>query len=282
MKSIIVGMVFTVLMMAPTSYAEEKLFITDILEKKEVEIMAAFGYGHISTNFYFGPPAPVSGKTVDDYFWSRYTLNVGLGHGLQVGVSIPYLFSEKAKNRFYTAPVEDTRFDRDGFGDISLLAKYLIFSETEKPFTLVAGLSIKPETASEDDWGTGATSITPGIALSTTVAESIRPYAAYEPTFRNHGKSDTHLVELGVEKELNDRVGLNAFLQAIFSTSSDRISSYDAYGLGLNSYIQIYPDLYVIPEVHFLTEGSADRRDMNAHLHPSRITQVILRFYYLF
>ena len=281
MKRIIVGTIFAMLLMSTTSHAEEKLLITDILEQKEVEIMARFSYVHQSINGDYEPHAPLSRKTTNDVSWLTCVLDVGLGHGFQMGAAIPYAFSDEAETRFYV-PGETTDFETDGFGDLSLRTRYQVFSERDKPFTLVGGLNVKLETASEDDWGLGATHISPYVALSSTIAQDIRPYAIYRATIRNHGQADTHAVTVGMEKELNERVGLDASFEIDLHTSSDRFSGYESYWFMLDTYIRICRDFYVIPGVRFITDTSYKNKELDIHWHQSRTTQVTLALYYLF
>ncbi len=269
-------------MMSPTSHAEEKLFITDVLAQKEVEARATFVYEHQSVHFYRKPPYLGTANQETDVSNSEYSLGVGLGRGFEVGVSIPYAFSERIKTRFDTFPSEIALDKGDGFGDISLGAKYRVLGENDKPFTLVAGLDIKLDSASEDEGGTGSTDISPFVAASTTVAKGIRPYAAYELTISNHGEADTHNFRLGAEKELNERAALNASFQVSLHTSSESLSSYEVYSFGIASYICIYRNLYTIPMIGFGVASSADLKDVDVHFDSSTGTVLGIGLYYLF
>ncbi|MDY6987520.1 MAG: hypothetical protein SWQ30_05625 [Thermodesulfobacteriota bacterium] len=283
MKRMIVGIVIGLVMMWLPCQAEEKLFVTDVLSKKEMEARVSFLYIHDSTDFYRRSPSFLMGNQKNDFFVSKYYLGVGLGHKLEVAAWIPYVFFDKLKNRFYSYPEPQTlHYRKDGFGDFQLGAKYRVFDEENKPFTLVAGLETKFDTASENDGGTGSTDISPFVAASATVAHGVRPYLLYRFTERNHGRKDTHSIRLGVEKELDERVGLNGFLEGSFHTSSDLLTSYEMYYFRVESYIRLHGNLYVLPGVGMAINSSADRKDMDLHFDSTRGIVVMLSFYHLF
>ncbi|MDY6954487.1 MAG: transporter, partial [Thermodesulfobacteriota bacterium] len=250
MKKMVVGIVIGLVMIWLPCQAEEKLFVTDVLSKKEMEARVSFLYIHDSTDFHRRSPSFLTGNQKNDFFASKYYLGLGLGHELELAAWIPYVFFDKLKNRFDSYPEPQIfRYRKEGFGDFQLGAKYRLFDEQDKPFTLVAGLETKFDTASENDGGTGSTDIRPFVAASATVTHGVRPYVVYSFTDRNHGKKDTHAIKLGVEKELDERVGLNGFLEGSFHTSSDLLTSYEMYHFRVESYIRLYGNLYVLPGV---------------------------------
>jgi len=282
MIRIIPGLVFAMLLISTTSYGAEKLLITDVLSKREAEAEASFTYARGSLHFYSPPPISATAKSTLNLSLLECSLGLGLGHGFQVEASIPYALSVRSGARYYVFPPESVRTRREGFGDIALGAKYEVFSEKEKPFSLVAGMGIKFDTASEKDWGTGTTDISPFVAASTTLGRAIRPYAAYQLTVRNHGERDTHVLGLGVEKELNDTVGLMPFLEASFHNSTDTLSSYETYVFGVQSYVRIYRDFYAIPGIGFEIDTPVRRKDIELRFDSSEGIQIGLSLYRLF
>ncbi len=279
MRKIVSVIIFAALTMWTTSYAEEKLLITDVLEKGEVETKASFQYEHVPEHLDL---VDTTGSRKTDLLRFEYVINMGLGHGLEVGAGIPYAISDRSRVRFHAIGLEPQYSRKSGFGDIEVGAKYRIFDENDKPFALVAGLDIKLETASEGKWGTGSTNVSPFVAASTTVGQSVKPYAAYTATIRNHDKADTHAVILGAEKELNERVAIDSFLKSSFVTSTDRLSSYENYLFVVKSYIHVYRNLYAIPAVGVGVFSSSDRKDVAIHF--DSLTEVAVGFslYYLF
>jgi len=283
MKKMIVGIFVGLALTWLPCQAEEKLFVTDVLSKKEIEARMSFLYIHDSTDFHRGSPSFLTGNQKNDFFASEYYLGLGLGHELEVAAWIPYVFFDKLKNRFDSYPDPQTfHYRKDGVGDFHVGAKYRVFDEEDKPFTLVAGLETKFDTASENDGGTGSTDVSPFVAASVTVANGVRPYVVYSFTERNHGKKDTHSIRLGMEKELDERVGLNGFLQGSFHTSSDLVTSYETYQFRVESYIRVYGNLYVLPGVGMAINSCADRKDLDLHFDSTRGMVVMLSFYRLF
>jgi hypothetical protein len=279
----IMGIVILLAMTWHPCHAEEKLFVTDVLSRQEMEASVSFLYIHDSTDFHRQRPSFLTGNQKNEFFTSKYYLGVGLGHELEIAAWIPHVFFDKIKNRFYSYPEPQTfHYRKEGWGDFHLGAKYQVFHEQDKPFMLVAGLETKFDTASEDNGGTGSTDVSPFVAASTTIADDVRPYGVYSFTRRNHGQKDTHSIRLGVEKELDERVGLNGFLEASFHTSSDLLTSYEMYYFGIESYIRLYRNLYVLPGVGMAVNSCADRKDINLHFDSTRGMVMMLSLYHLF
>ena len=282
MKRIIVGIIVAMFIMSTTSYAEEKMHEIDVLEDKEMEVIAEFAYYRSSGYVSHDPSGAAVESNKRKVSLLTNTLNVGLGHSLEVGVQVPYAFSDKIKHRSYASPSATRDYKTEGFGDISLLSKYRIVGEGDKPFTMVAGLDVKLETASQDDWGSGTTNISPSVAVSTKVGESLQPWAGYTATIRDHGARDTHSVILAAIKELNERAGFEAWFDASFHTSSDHIDSNESYNLGIETYVGMYRDLYAVLGVVFGTETSFDLRDVDQHVDSTTTSLAYFRLYYLF
>jgi hypothetical protein len=281
MKWIIAVTAAMIMMMPQICRAQEKLLVTDVLEKGEMEVGASFSYSHFSDELSSPGDALSADRTVDTV-GSGCALNVGLWHGLEVGAAIPYLFSERLKIQYPTVPTTTTRLSAEGFGDVVLRGKYRILGETDTPFTLVAGLDVKLDSASEDEGGTGTTDISPSLAASTVVAESIRPFARYTFVARDHGAGDSHEFLLGAEKELNDDVGLQALLEARLHTTSDTLRSYEAYVFEVQSYIRIWDNFYAVPKVIYTIRSPADFRDSDRGFNTATSVGATFGFYCLF
>jgi len=281
MRQIIAAMAITFIMVPQISRAEEKLFVTDVLEKRDMEIGVSFSYSHFSDELSSSSDALNADRRIDRV-GSGYAFNVGLGHGFEVGARTSYLFSERLKIQYPSVPMTTTRASAEGFGDIALTGKYLIFDETDKPFTLVAGLDVKLDSAPEDEDGTGTTDIYPSLAASTTLSEGLRPFARYTFVARNHGGRDSHELLFGAEKKLNENVGLQAGLEARFHTSSDVLSPYESYHFQVQSYIRICHDFYAVPKVVYAIRSSADIKESDRRFDSAKSTGLTFGFYYLF
>ena len=269
MRQIVATIAIAVMMVPHISLAEERLFITDVLDKKQVEAGITCGYRHYSHEIS-SESEPLNGDRSIDATYSGFSLNVGLGHGFEVGAWIPYVFSEETKVEFPTVPNRTYRFSADGFGDILLRGKYVIFDESDKPFSLVAGLDLKPDTASEEEVGTGTTNVMYSIAASTTFADDFRPFARYRFVARNHGAGDTHAFNLGAEKELSDGVAIEAYVDAGLHTSSGSFDKSETYEFVVDSYIRIHQNFYAVPAAVYgigtpTDEKYSDRRRESAY-----------------
>ncbi|MDY6989303.1 MAG: transporter [Thermodesulfobacteriota bacterium] len=281
MRRIVAAIAITIILLPCICLGEEKLLITDVLEKGEKEVGVFFSYVHESHEISFERTALNADRDYE-VMYTSCVFNVGLGHRFEVGAGIPYVFSARTKIEYPTVPTTTSRFSRDGFGDINLGGRYLVFDETEKPFTLVAGLDVKPDTASEDDGGTGTTNVAPYVAASATVAEDIRPFASYIFVARNHGTSDFHKFTVGVEKEFNEDIGLRVFLDADFYTSSDSFGSHENYYLNIGSYIRICNSLYVVPRVRYGILGPSDEKNSDRRWESANNLKLTFGLYCLF
>ena len=83
MRKTIAGLMGCLLLTATAARAEHKLLITDVLDAKELEAQATFEYVRQQASF----DAVESGRMIRNSTESRYSLGVGLGHGLEVTAS---------------------------------------------------------------------------------------------------------------------------------------------------------------------------------------------------
>lgn len=288
MKKIVAVTVFGLMMAATAARAEHKLLITDVLEEKQVEAQAKFEYLHQVGDLR---ELAETGKKKVNKLESNYSLGVGLGHGLEVTASIPYVLSEREKEAFEVASKYD---NKDGVGDFAFGGKYLIVGGEHKPFSLVAGLDLKFDTAGGNNAGTQTTDVSPYLAASTAVGHHLKPYAAYRAALRNHGAEDTHTLTLGAEVELNETVTVDAKFDAAFNTASDNsllfmkvpdrrgVKSYENYSFELGSYVQLVHNFYLLPSVRVVITSAADTRDGETRFASATGVGGGLSLYYLY
>lgn len=277
MKKMIMTVVGGLLLTTATAHAEHKLLITDVLEKKQVEAQAQFEYAHVRGDI---SAAGESGKLTSNTTESVYSVGVGLGHGLEVSASLPYVFSERLKVQMDGFAPE--REKRDGFGDFGVQAKYRLLGGEEKPFTVVTGLGLKFDTAGGDEAGTGTTDVSPFIAASADMGHHNTPYAVYRATIRNHGEQDTHTLSLGLEKELSHTVTLDAKIDANFNTATREITANEDFTFELASYIQMAHNFYLLPSVAYVVATDARAKSDDVHFGSIDGFRAGLSLYYLF
>lgn len=280
------------LVTATVAHADHKLLITDVLSAGDVEVSATFGYSHteydFTTNIWFSVNDPhgiteskyLTGRFTDDSVGSAYSFGIGLGGGLQLNVGVPYYFIDEATYRYdwYFWPTHRDR--RDGFGDFMLGLKYLLYEDASQSVAMVTGLEVKPRTAPTDRHGTGTTNVAPYLAISSKIGDSLRPYAAYQAVIRNHGAADSHVVSAGVEYPLSEIVTFKPEMEVAFITASNRMRSYESYGIGIESYVQLYDNLYLIPFVTTAVNTSTKAKDSSYDFDTATSVAAGLGLYY--
>ncbi|AJE03605.1 transporter family protein [Geobacter pickeringii] len=276
MKKTIVVMIGS-LLMAASAHAEHKLLFTDVLEQKQVEGQARFEYSHARGNI--SSPIDGTGTLTTNAVESGYSLGVGLGHGLELTASIPFVFTERAKAELAGVPEYEKR---DGFGDFALEAKYRLLGGEEKPFTVVTGLGLKFDTARRKDTGTGTTDVSPFIAASANLGHHYTPYAIYRATIRNHDAQDTHTLSLGLEKELNHTVTLDAKVDANFNTATRATTANEDFSFEVTSYIQVAHNFYLLPSVAYTVATNATSKVNDLRVGPVDGFRGGISLYYLY
>jgi hypothetical protein len=269
------------LMLTATAHAEHKMLITDVLDAKQVEARASLGYSYTENDFMVKSPFYQKGTIKHDVTCSSYSLGAGLGGGLQLHAEIPYYFSDK-RTYEYTSPVYPSRYGKTGsWGDFAFGAKYLVMGGEEKPFAVVTGLDVKFETANERKEGSGTTDVSPYVAVSTTI-DNWRPYVEYRATIRNHDANDSHLLALGAEYRINERVSLTPHANVLFRTASKVLNPYESYDFALDIYLQVARNFYLIPAFNAGFSSDTSLRDGSQDLSGAAFYGTGLGLYYLF
>lgn len=272
-----------VLLMSGVARAEHKLLITDVLDKGQVEAEADIGYSYSSNTFTVRSPFFQQGKATHRFSATDLSLDLGVGHDLQAGISVPYVLNDRVNFNF-TPPSRPPQHVRsEGWGDFVLSAKYRLLGGDDKPFTLVTGLNVKLDTANADKEGSGTTNYNPYLAVSTLAAGGkLRPYAYYSAIFRNHDANDSHILGVGMEYAPTSYVSLVPFIHVLFRTNSATVEGYESYTFGLSNYIQIIHNFYLIPSVSYNFGSPTRTIDKTQDLGGSEGYRIALGLYYLF
>jgi hypothetical protein len=267
-----VGLVFS-----PIAKAENKLFITDVLDPEQMETRETLRFTRSSdASFTSSSGQPGTGYRRT----SRATVSLGRGisDGLQVDAAIPYVFIDdqiEASNGVTTR-------DRSGVGDLDIGLKYRIAGAERGPYVVSTRLDIKPETADSSRAGTGATNVSPQLAASFRVGDSLRPYGVYQATFRNHGQANTHTLTAGVEKIFSETVTVTLEAAASINTASDTQTRYGTHAIALSSYLQIGRNLYLIPALSVSWIGEQRTIGGISRTDSQTVRASSLGIYYLF
>jgi hypothetical protein len=266
------------LVISPIAEAENKLFITDVLDPGQMEAQGTLRFTR-SSNVSFTASSGLTGSGYRRTSRATVSLGRGISDGFQLDAAIPYVFTDDQIDTF--SGITTTR-DRSGIGDLDLGLKYRIAGAERGPSVVSARLDIKPETADSKKAGTGATNISPQLAASLRIGDSLRPYGVYQATFRNHGQADTHTLTVGVEKTFSETVVVTVETEVSINTASDINASYNRYGIALSSYVQIERNLYLIPALGFSWFGEQRAISGLSRVDSQTVSAVSLGIYYLF
>jgi hypothetical protein len=261
------------LVLSSVAKAENKLFITDVLDPGQMETQETLRFTR-SSNVSF-----TSGSGYRRTSRATVSLGRGLSERFQLDAAIPYVLVDDEIN---TVNGVTTTRDQSGIGDLDVGLKYRIAGAAKGPYVVSARLDIKPETADSNKAGTGATNISPQLAASLRVGDSLRPYGVYQATFRNHGQADTHSLRLGAEKVFSETIAITLETDVSLNTASDTRASYDTYAIALSSYLQIGRNLYLIPALSYSWIGEQRTISGSLRVDSQTVTAASLGIYYLF
>jgi len=271
------------LLMAGTARAEQKLLITDVLDKGQVEAELDLGYSYTKNSFTVHSPNFQEGNVVHRDTFTDFSLGLGLGHNLQVGFSVPYVFTDRFSFE-YTNPSGQTYYTKsEGIGDFTINGSYRLLGNNKEPFVLVAGLDVKLDTASTDKEGTGTTDYSPYLAVSTQAARNkLRPYAFCRAVIRNHGAAKDFVLGIGSEYTPYKDFSLVPFANALIRTNSNSIKGYEVYSFGLQSYIRAEKNVYLVPKASYALGSSTSTTDNSQDLGGLEGYTLAVGLYYLF
>lgn len=261
------------LVFSPVAKAENKLFITDVLDPGQMETQGTLRFTR-SSNVSF-----TSGSGYRRTTRATVSLGGGIVDGFQVDAAIPYVLVDDEIN---TLNGVTTTRDQSGVGDLDIGLKYRVAGSERGPYVVSARLDIKPETADSNKAGTGATNISPQFAASLRVGDSLRPYGVYQAVFRNHGQADTHTLTIGAEKTFNERVVVTLDTSASINTASDTEASYNIYAIAASSYLQVARNLYLIPALSFSWIGEQRTISGSSRTDKQTVRAASFGIYYLF
>lgn len=273
-KVLVAGLIVSAMALAPTARAEHKLLSTEVLDAQQVEVQAAFEI----KNAKYDLDSTETLKTNDQEL--RLSIGAGVGGGLEISASLPYVLFEK--EHFEGSEEEKA----DGLGDLIVGAKYSLMHGEEAPVQLALGLDVKLDTASDADKnvGSGTTDISPYLTLSREIAEHTELYATYRAVLVDQGGADSHALTVGVEKALNETVTLDVALTATAHTSGDEIDSYQSYGAEVAGYIETAKNLYLLPSfaIEQSTSFDAEEGGVAVAVDPKPAYRAGLALYYLY
>jgi hypothetical protein len=269
--------------MTSSAHAEHKMLITDVLDRGEFEAQAEFNYLNYRYDYTLTSPVYQQGEFNEHRLSGSLSIGAGIINGLQVGLTLPYVFDNQWTYDYLNPSFPSRSYHGDGAGDLSFGARYRIFGGSGKPYTLVAGINIKPETADSHKAGTGTTNVMPYLAVSTSLLEGkLRPYAEYEYINRNNGAPDDHTLTFGAEYTHNRWLTLVPEFHAKFRTDNAVNTSIQFYHFELQNRMEVFHNFYLVPGVGYTVDSDYNRRNNSLNFTGRSEESVSFIVYYLF
>jgi hypothetical protein len=239
MKKTVVALLAGLLLYGGSALAETTLVITETLEPGQVGVDVSYTFQHQERKIGEG------GRQWSNTSASDFGLGIGLIPNLEIDFSVPYIYSDRTKSEFPSDFVPPLQYSTiDGVGDLTVGARYAIIAPKGDGFRLAAGLDVKFDTAGERNAGSGTTDFSPIVAASYQMG-NLKPYFAYQPTFRNNGAPDTHDLSIGSHIRLGESVILNPKLNVGITDSSAVTTSFEDYSFRLSGYFKLMKGLYL-------------------------------------
>jgi len=239
MKKIALLIGSMLLFAASTASAEHRLLVTDVVDPGHAEAEIAWEFVHYNGD--------VKGNASE----LGLSLGVGLFKNLELDIALPYVLNEKIE-------IGDESEEVKGWGDLVVGAKYRILKES--PITLTTSFDVAFDTGSSSVSGEEHSLVySPSVAVSKDLGHETKPYAFYRAMFDSNGP-DAHILAVGVEKELNHLVTLDAKFDTTFYVNAGDLRTYT---FDVGAYFQVCKSFYVIPSLG-ISRLDADGADATA------------------
>jgi len=278
------AVIYGVFLLAGAAQAEQKLLITDVLDKGEVEILTGFTYGRAHYDYTLKSPTYQQGRVTHKSSILDGTVGMGIVNGLQLNISRPYIFEDRYEYQYLNPVKPSQSYTDDGRGALVFGSKYRLADGSDKAFTLVTGLDINLENSDNNDNSTqpSTTDIAPYLAVSSSLSDGqLRPYLSYRYVNRNHGVSDQHITNAGVEYVINKSISLTPFAAVFIIPAAATQNTYESYLLGLKTSIRLVNNLYIIPSFCFGKATAHNSRDNTLAYGDMTFYETGLQLYYL-
>lgn len=273
--SILVASTFLSLFAAQASYAENKLFPTDILEENQLD--AQVGVSHQNASRYVTSNGNV-GSQHQDSTTEDIGIRYGLGGHWQVTADIPF-DSENTTKTDYSKPVAhfvNTAYR--GSQDPIFGVKYGLIDEPESAWSLSGRVAVSPNITNK--YGTEYLAT---VAVGYKVSESLKYFAEINGGLIDREVNPDHIgVALGAYKDIDENITLIPHVSLTEFQSTSTYSSYSQFDVGLASHIQIVKNTYLIPNATYYSNDSGDAKNGSFHASSSNGRAFNIELYHLF
>jgi len=235
--------------------AETSLLPTQALEPGHAEL-------EIDNNFERWRPNLRNGGTLkNETITSTATAGFGVAKGLQLNVSVPYVWKERQKVQGDSPAFPGYYQDRDGIGDVTVGA--LFSNGTRKGFMASVGFDVKLDTAPVSEGGTGKTEYMPSIGASVGMGKAI-PYITYQPTLRSdHKEGTSHLLTLGSEFDLTEAVTIDT---RVVGDIAETQATEGRYSFELSAYLEVVKNIYILPQASIFYVTPVDIKNAGGNI----------------
>jgi hypothetical protein len=235
-RSVVSAALLLSIVATSSAYAEHKLLVTEVPDPGKVEARVDVAYSNLD------------GKNVtDEQTVAVAAVGVGVVKGLKLSVALPYTFVQ-----------HEDGVKKDGFGDITLGARFVPTKIVKLPVDLAVGIDWKTTTASfsEEDTGTGRNIYAPYLAVSKNL-HTVIPYVKYQPEFivKKHRGQTVHNLTAGAEIEFSHHYSLDVAVKASANGRAEEVKSATDVEFEVAPYINVVKNLYIIPRVAYKVLG---------------------------
>lgn len=269
MKKPVVMAALLTLVTATGALAEHRLLVTSVPEKGQAEARLDVAYSKADGD-----------DLKDEKSGAVATVGYGVTDSLKLSASLPYTFVQ-----------HEDGVKKDGFGDITLGARYALSKKVKLPFDAALGIDWKTTTAAdgEEDMGSKKNNYAPYLAVSKNL-HTVIPYVKYQPEFiaKKHEGQTKHNLTLGAEIEFGHHYTLDvaakftANIHGMDDTFDKRVKSANDVEFEVAPYIEVAKNLYILPKVAYKVIGDRSEYDGTPVFKNADEYSLALGVYYLF
>lgn len=263
MKKTVVMAALLTLVTATGALAEHRLLVTSVPEKGQAEARLDVAYSKADGDGF-----------EDEKSGAVATVGYGVTDSLKLSASLPYTFVQ-----------HEDGVKKDGFGDITLGARYALSKKVKLPLDAAIGIDWKTTTASdgEEDMGSKKNNYAPYLAVSKNL-HTVIPYLKYQPEFiakKHHGQT-VHNLTAGAEIEFGHHYTLDVAVKASANGRSEGVKSSNDVEFEVAPYIEVAKNLYILPKVAYKVIGDRSEYDGTPVFKNADEYSLALGAYYLF
>jgi hypothetical protein len=257
------------------SYAENRLFPTDILNAGEVDANASVEFQALSYDVRFaGTPGSRSVDISRESVGARY----GLGANWHIGASIDYDSRAVVRTDLSAPPAHFVNRDSEGTNNPLLWATYGFINDKANPFSLNGQLFVTPNTTHTPSTYGGQ------LATGWTSSKTLRFFGIYRREIANDSDvADKDSISVGAHKGISSNVTLVPSARYTRFSSTDTFSSVKQLAMSLAAHVQVSGNTYLTPSItNYRNSSGHSKNDLFQIDSTGNGTVVQLSLYHLF